>query len=133
MITRTLPFDQLKNLVTSDEVRAFCQSQRGGIVRITIEEIAEPRTMAQCRHVNSHVQQLAEFSGYSFQEMKELVKEEAMASGYPIEYENGKPVKNCFGRDKGISEANATKEQASMLIEACHRLAAEMGVVLREF
>jgi predicted DNA-binding transcriptional regulator AlpA len=68
------------------------------------------------------LQQLAEHTGYSMSELKEVMK--ADLSDWPhVER---------FGRMVAVSEADVDTAVEAAAIEWCHMRAAELGVVLRE-
>jgi hypothetical protein len=87
-----------------------------------------PRTTgegSQSHHINGHVQQIAMETGASFQAVKEYAKAEAVSEGWGFTtLPNGDVLAN--------SESTATVEQASVLIEVLHRLAAEWSIHLVE-
>lgn len=132
MIEANLPLDQLSAFVNSKAVREFAKGMRKGIVHIAISKPFSPRTPAQSRHINGHVSTIARETGETRQHVKDEIKHRALDMGYPILYIDGVEQKDTYGRTAGISERDASAEEASMLIEAAHILAAELGIVLEE-
>jgi hypothetical protein len=98
-----------------------------GWAGITLSRPKRPRTTgpeSQNHHFNSHVQDIAVSTGNDFQTVKMAIKEEAIGAGYPF----------ATFRDKIIpqSEADASTTECAILIDTAHRIAAELGIVLRE-
>jgi len=88
----------------------------------------KPRTTgdgSQSHHLNGHVQQIAEYTGDGFDEVKMHVKREAIAMGYPFHT-------NSFGEVVPESEANASTVECGYLIDTAHRIASDLGVRLKE-
>ena len=88
----------------------------------------KPRTTgwkSQSHHVNGHVQQIAAYTGDSFDEVKMHIKREAIADGYPVKTAS-------WGDVIPQSEADASTVECAMLIEAAHRVASFLGVRLKE-
>jgi hypothetical protein len=75
-------------------------------------------------HYHGHANQIAGYLGYTPDQMKYIIKCEAGSMGYPSTFYKGLTIPQ--------SEADASPEEESMLIETCHRIAAENGVMLRE-
>jgi len=75
-------------------------------------------------HFHGHAAQIAGALGYTMDQMKYILKCEAGAMGYPSEMWKGLVIPK--------SEADATPEEESALIETSHRIAAENGVELKE-
>jgi hypothetical protein len=102
-------------------------SKSGGYLCLRLKKPGRPRTTgerSQCNHVNGHVRQLVVETGNDFETVKLAAKIRAMDMGYPGEDFRGLHIP--------LSEAQATTEQAAILIEALHLIAAEMGIVLEE-
>lgn len=75
-------------------------------------------------HFHGHCGQIAGELGYTTDQMKYVLKCEAGALGYPSTIYKGLVIPQ--------SEADATPEEESFLIDTCHRVAAESGIILRE-
>lgn len=87
-----------------------------------------PRTTghkSQNHHVSGHIRQIAEFTGDSFDDVKMHIKREAISMGYPSRT-------TSFGQVEPQSEADASTEECSILIECAHRVASFLGVTLKE-
>ena len=95
--------------------------------RVRISRPVKRRTTgegSQNHHINGHVQQIAQETGNDFSTVKQACKEEAISAGYPFD---------TFGeRIIPWSETRINTEQAGILIDTIHRIAAEMGVMLNE-
>lgn len=110
------------------KVLRACRDKNNDYVAVTMERPYSPRTTgpkSQNHHLNGHLMQLAQHSGYSYDEIKYLVKMTAAEQfGYPTttvgRYELPKPEHLC------------NTEECAMLIEAAHFVAAYMRCVLRE-
>jgi hypothetical protein len=79
---------------------------------------------SQNHHFNGHVAFICKETGNDFDTVKTYLKNEAVSAGYPFDSFRGEVVPR--------SEAKATVEQCCILIEAAHRLAAELGIRLEE-
>jgi len=108
----------------------------GGFYHVTVSKPRKPRTKgekSQNHHINGHIQQIAIFTGQPFEDIKKRCKQVAVTRGYPIlEDEAGTAITDLWGNVNGISEADASTEDASILIEAIHQLADELEIILRE-
>ncbi len=94
---------------------------------VTVERYHKRRTTgpwSQNHHINGHIGQIAHHTGHSFDEVKAAVKMEATALGYPMV--------QLFGRMVPKSEAECNTVEAGYLIEAAHKLAGELDIVLKE-
>lgn len=90
---------------------------------------SRPRTSgpkSQSNHLHGHLQVLAQETGYTMNEMKQVMKEDCPFWPQKI-IQVGKTKQTVY-----ISEAEATVEVEAMAIEWCHQRAAELGIVLRE-
>ena len=87
---------------------------------------------SQSHHLNGHIQQICKETGNEFQDVKEYIKSKAVAMGYPMLMKDGKVVVNPYGEPRGISEADSSIEECSLLIEQAHMLASEYGIELKE-
>lgn len=99
----------------------------GVLWQVTVARPHRPRStgeQSQNHHINGHVHQIAAETGAGFDTVKNALKREAMSAGYPGE--------DFRGNRWPISETNASVEDAIVLIETCHRIAAELNITLRE-
>ncbi|ADK81629.1 hypothetical protein [Sediminispirochaeta smaragdinae] len=103
---------------------------------LAIDVPHRPRTTghgSQNHHINGHCQQISVETGQPFGDVKRLAKQFAVTMGYPIlEDESGEPILDLWGDIQGISETQCSTEDASILIEAIHQIAAEMEIELIE-
>lgn len=84
-----------------------------------------PRTtgpLSQSNHLRGHVRQIAMHTGYSMNEMMQVVKAETV----------GWPTREIRGRTVWASEADVSVEVAAEAIERTHVMAVDLCVVLRE-
>ena len=121
-----VPYDYEHDiLVLSDKMHAKRLTQL--YVKLALPR--KPRTTgwrSQNHHLNGHCQQIAEYTGDSFDDVKIHVKREAIADGYPVRT-------NSWGEVVPQSESDASTVECAMLIEAAHRVASFLGVVLKEY
>lgn len=97
-------------------------------VYVKLGKPRKPRTTgerSQNAHLNGHVQQIAAYTGDSFDDVKMYVKREAISLGYPYHT-------STFGDVVPESEANASTVECGYLIDTAHRIASDMGIKLRE-
>lgn len=80
---------------------------------------------SQNHRLNGYIQQIAVETGETFDTVKWHVKKEAVTMGYPF-------TTSRWGEVVPKSEARATVAECSLLIDEVERLAAELGIVLRE-
>lgn len=88
----------------------------------------KPRTtgkFSQSAHANGHIQQIAKYTGDSFDDVKMHIKREAVSMGYPFHTDS-------FGNMVPESEADASTVECSYLIDTAHRIASDMGLALKE-
>jgi hypothetical protein len=101
---------------------------RGGYLSLTIDLPKRPRSTgpgSASNHFHGHVTQLSMAFGIPFETTKMYIKIRAsLEMGYPAETIKGVTLPQ--------SEALATVEQESMLIEMCHIVASEIPVSLIE-
>jgi hypothetical protein len=86
-----------------------------------------PRTTgpySQNHHINGEIMQICKETGNDFETVKLWAKRAAMAEGYPFDQFRGVAIP--------WSETRIDRLQAGILIETIHRLAAELGIRLRE-
>jgi len=94
-----------------------------------------PRTTgekSQNHAINGYAQQIAMSTGQPFEDVKKRAKQIGLAMGYPILQDEDGPVLDFWGETQGISEADCSMEEAAILIEALHLLAAELDIDLIE-
>jgi hypothetical protein len=98
-----------------------------GYLSFIIQQPHRPRSTgphSQNARLNGFIQQLAVATGNSFDDVKAAVKLEAMDAGYPGTVFRGVRVPQ--------SESKASVEECKILIQTVERIAADMGVFLRE-
>lgn len=126
----------------SQEILKYCFDKRGGFVSFSLSAPKRPRSTgkgSQSHHFNGHVQQVATETGQPFESVKMFIKHEAITRGYPMlslkddegDY-TGVPLLDLYGNTQGISEADATVEEAILLIDEIHQFAAEYSIILVE-
>jgi hypothetical protein len=96
---------------------------------VKLDKPRRPRTTgerSQNHHLNGHIQQIAEYTGDSFEAVKKHIKFEAIAEGYPYRT-------TSFGDVEPQSEADASTAECAILIETTHRIASDLEVILREY
>ena len=120
----------------AQDVLRYCHEKRGGFVTFHMTPPKRPRKTgkgSQSAHLNGHIQTIASFTGQPFDDVKKFVKSQAVTRGYPmLRDKDGNQVYDLWGNVQGISEADSTVEECSILIEAAHQLAAELGIALVE-
>lgn len=108
----------------------YCFEKKGGFCSFSISPPKRKRSTgqgSQSHHFNGHVQQVAVFTGQPFEDVKKYMKSKAIDHGYPmLEY------KDLWGNAQGISEADCSVEECSLLIDAVHQFADEYGIKLDE-
>lgn len=89
---------------------------------------------SQNHRINGHIQQICEATGNDFDDVKEYCKSRAVSMGYPYKSDdNGVPkISLMTGQPMGISEGEATMDDARILCEAINLVAAELSVILIE-
>ena len=89
---------------------------------------------SQNAHFNGHVQQIAQFTGNDFDDVKLYVKRKALKRGLRfMTKENGDIVYSLVDMEPlPISESDMTVEECAWCIEEAHILAAEFGIALVE-
>ena len=105
----------------------WLKTQKSGFVRVQLGKPAKPRTTgehSQNAHINGHIQQIALATDNGFDLVKLACKQESLSAGYPY--------KKIADQIVPLSESEIDTEQAAILIETIHRVAAELGVVLTE-
>lgn len=111
-------------------------------VTVTIEEPFRPRTTgykSQNHALNWIIQVICQETGQDFQTTKEYIKSKAVEMGYPMltrkRMENGQIVEEVvtdwYGNPRGISEADSSVGECSILIDSAMMLASELGIVIK--
>jgi hypothetical protein len=107
-----------------------------GNCKITVSKISRKRSTgknSQNSKLNGDCQLIATCLGDTFGNVKEYCKSQAVDMGYPMKMkEDGTPFLNCWGAVSGISESDATVEDAIILIKAIQQFADENGIKLKE-
>lgn len=106
---------------------AVCMEKCAGFIRADLTAPKRKRSTgkySQNHHLNGHIMQICRETGNDFSTVKLAVKEAAMETGYPYEMFRGKMYP--------VSEALSSTDECAMLIEAAHRIAAELGIYLVE-
>ena len=103
-------------------------SRDGGVAwQLSVMRPHRPRSTgrgSQSAHYHGHIATIAEATGADVEAVAMAIKTEAISGGYPY--------KIVRGRMWPISEADASVEDSIVLIETCHRIAAEYNIVLTE-
>jgi len=87
---------------------------------------------SQNHRINGFIQQIAMSTGQPFDDIKKRAKQLAVDMGYPmLTDESGLPIYDLWGNIQGISESDASVEDAILLSQAVEQIAAFVGVVLR--
>lgn len=107
------------------------------IVTITIERPFRPRTTgykSQNHCLNGIIQQICMDTGQDFAGTKNYIKQRAIEMGYPRLTQRTvrgiEDVTDWWGNPVGISEADASIQDCSLLIECAMQLAADLGITL---
>lgn len=111
-----------------EQIRTRPNVVKSGQMYVKIGAPRKPRTTgwkSQNHHLNGHCQQIAAYTGDSFDDVKAYVKREAIADGYPIRT-------TAWGDVVPQSESDASTVECALLIEASHRVASFLGVQLIE-
>ena len=110
---------------------------------VTLESPFRPRTTgvgSQNHAINGIIQQICIETGQEFASTKEYIKSRAVEMGYPMltkkVMKNGQIVEEVvtdwYGNPRGISEADSSVEECSILIDCAIRIATEdLGIVLK--
>lgn len=117
------------------ELKKVAEASKTGMVHVLVETPKRRRTTgagSQNAHLNGHIQQICEVTGNDFGDVKKYVKQMAIPMGYPMLKRRGIPVYDLWGQPVGISERDCDSAQCGFLIDCVHRLAAELGIVLKE-
>lgn len=100
-------------------------ADKAGVVRITVGQVRSTGERSQNRHLNGHVQQLAQETGDEFQSVKWDIKMRAIKRGYPT-----RTTKD--GHVIPWSESESDTKECAMLIDTAHEVAAFLGITLQE-
>jgi len=117
------------------EMKQAAAASKTGYVHVLVETPRRHRTTgpgSQGNHLNGHIQQICEVTGNDFDDVKKYVKQMAIPMGYPILKRRGIPVYDLWGSPVGISERDCDTVQCGLLIDCAHRLASELGIILKE-
>jgi hypothetical protein len=109
---------------------AFFSRLTAGYVRAQFAMPGKPRSTgaeSQNHHINGHCQQIAAETGTEFGAVKEYMKRLCVEQGRAWKFTSLPDGTICPG-----SEANATVDEASALIENIHQWAAEWNIELIE-
>lgn len=126
-----ISFEVPEDPVLQEQIRKVlrvCRDKNNDYVSVTMARPFVPRTTgphSQNHHLNGHIMQLCEYTGYTYDEIKYCIKMMAAEQfGYPTktvgQYELPKPEHLC------------STEECAMLIEGAHYFAAQVGCALRE-
>ncbi len=109
-------------------IREWLKLHKVNQLYVKIGKVRKPRTTgkkSQSHHFNGHVQQMANYAGDYFDDMKRSIKIKAIAKGYPYKT-------NAFGKAVPISESEASTVECAYLIDTCHEVASFLGCTLKE-
>ena len=112
------------------------------MVNVTLEEPFRPRTTgykSQNHALNWIIQVICQETGQDFQTTKEYIKSKAVEMGYPMltrkRMDKGQIVEEVvtdwYGNPRGISEADSSVSECSILIDSAMMLASELGIVIK--
>lgn len=112
-------------------------ASKAGYLSIDITLPKRPRTTgerSQNRAINGYIQQICEYTGNEFNDVKMYCKNRAMKRGYPwMMTSEGEVIYSLqTGDPMPESETKISVEQASMLIEEIVQLASELNFRLKE-
>lgn len=109
------------------------EAKHNGYINVSIELPRRPRTTgerSQNRALNGYIQQICEDTGNDFGVVKTEIKYRALRRGYPFLEKNGIIMRDIYGREMGISEADSSVEECGLLIEEAIQLASELDIKL---
>lgn len=109
------------------------------VVTVTIEKPFRPRTTgykSQNHALNWIIQIICKETGQDFQTTKEYIKSKAVEMGYPMltrrRMVKGEAVEEVvtdwYGNPRGISEADSSVGECSILIECAILIASDLGI-----
>lgn len=114
-------------LTTEDAERILNSLSRLGYCVEKIRRLRTTGDKSQNHHLNSHIQQLTEFFGASFDHVKTELKYMACDTG-KYRFRTRKKT----GERLPYSETEIDTKECAVLIEMAHIMAAEYNVILRE-
>lgn len=111
-------------------------------LNVTLEEPFRPRTTgykSQNHALNWIIQVICQETGQDFQTTKEYIKSKAVEMGYPMltrkRMEKGQIIEEVvtdwYGNPRGISEADSSVSECSILIDSAMMLDSELGIVVK--
>ena len=107
------------------------------LLNVTLEQPFRPRTTgykSQNHALNGYIQQICMETGQDFASTKNYIKQMAIEMGYPRKTQRTvrgiEDVTDWWGNPIGISEAEASIEDCSKLIDCALRLASDLGIRL---
>lgn len=129
-----------RRVLESWAVKARCSAD-DLMVKVTVEPPFRPRTTgykSQNHALNWIIQVICQETGQDFQTTKEYIKSKAVEMGYPMLTrkkvgEGGvteEVVTDWYGNPRGISEADSSVSECSILIDSAMMLASELGIVI---
>lgn len=125
-----------RRVLESWAVKARCSAD-DLMVKVTVEPPFRPRTTgykSQNHALNGYIQQICMETGQDFASTKSYVKQMAIEMGYPRltrrTVKGIEDVVDWWGNPVGISEADASIQDCSLLIDCAVRLASELGIIL---
>ena len=107
----------------------LCCHKYGGYIKIEASPPYRNRSTCvhgQNRHIHGHLQQIAEYTGYELDDIKDYVKNRALRRGYPTRQN---PL---TGEIKAMPTKYANTVEANYIIDELHQLAAELEIELDE-
>ena len=126
-----LCFELPNNLVDKEglkQVLSYCKDKKNDYVSVTLTAPRRPRSTgegSQNHHLNGHIMQICADTGNDYETVKAKVKMIACECfGYPYTEFLGVIVPQ--------GESKAGVEECTLLIEAAHLLAADLGIILKE-
>ena len=107
----------------------LCEKKYGNYIKLEMSPPYRPRSTCvhgQNRHIHGHLQQIAEYTGYELDDIKDYVKNRALRRGYPTRQN---PL---TGEIKAMPTKYANTVEANYIIDELHQLAAELEIELDE-
>lgn len=112
-----------------------CEKKFNGYVTVKFETPFKPRStgkFSQNSKWYGDLQQIAVETDNDIETIKYIVKHMAVSRGYPAQKTHDGRFKQICGLYLGISSADASMEQFSILIQCTQQLADEKGIRLKE-
>ena len=129
--------DMNKTTLARWAVQAKCNPE-DLLVNVTVEQPFRPRTTgykSQNHALNGYIQQICMETGQDFASTKNYVKQMAIEMGYPRKTQRTvrgiEDATDWWGNPIGISEAEASVADCSLLIDCAMRLASDLGIILK--